>query len=571
MESITKEFGEITKDPSGIAEIVFNIKNWKNEGEALNDYLRESKSCSWIKRKNVTITRVEEELQTYEGSGCAILNTLAHCARDKCLNSIALLAAGEGSRLWGASATNAFVKALTPLFRHTLLEQTIEQSVYLLSKAPQSDFTIVAGTDNIFIPSQPLATLNGTPFAESKGNLFFFSIEKKVLNERGELISEAILDSLEQLGIMIVDENASKPIEFIEKPPRQQILQVLQKYNKKSVFFNSFVFGFTRQGKAKMIELYSQKVPNAEENYFQRKDFDWSAHVLEPLSICSNPSLNTFEDKKNYWMARWNNEIFNEAEWLNLLLFANQFVNECGAPVVISLGSDPIWYDTGLCSDLYDLYQETVSDNTLVRKSLRSWLHLPEEGNIVATKHYGNFEAKENAFVFNSCFKNGGSVGNKSIVVNSTFEEETHIPDGWVIINSSIKSFSSLPNTSRALFYSYISLCNHVEVRYDNSVFFTTFLDQQEDANSLAAEVTMRRYAGGLFPLHVVPKYKGNENLFGHYNVNDNAGKPYLQQTILGLQKPLSFKDLQSNTIPSLRGYLTYLSLCQCRNFVFLN
>lgn len=62
---------------------------------------------------------------------------------------------------------------------------------------------------------------------------------------------------LEQLGILVVDE-AGVPVEFLEKVAKERIVAVLQHHKRRDVFFNAFLFGFTKDAMRLMVEMYSQ-------------------------------------------------------------------------------------------------------------------------------------------------------------------------------------------------------------------------------------------------------------------------------------------------------------------------
>lgn len=61
------------------------------------------------------------------------------------------------------------------------------------------------------------------------------------------MIDRETLEGLTQLGIMLVNEK-SEPILFLEKVSTDRILEVLRAHKKRSVFFNTFYFAMTREG-----------------------------------------------------------------------------------------------------------------------------------------------------------------------------------------------------------------------------------------------------------------------------------------------------------------------------------
>ncbi len=59
------------------------------------------------------------------------------------------------------------------------------------------------------------------------------------------------------VGIMLLNEK-SEPILFLEKVGTDRILEVLRQHKKRSVFFNTFYFAMTREGAHKLQDLYSR-------------------------------------------------------------------------------------------------------------------------------------------------------------------------------------------------------------------------------------------------------------------------------------------------------------------------
>lgn len=534
------------KEPSEvISRIAFNYKEWeKDRGKVLQSFCRNSNN-RYLNNPDVELIPIGEELNTLEGSGCAIINTIKESINNnkESQKTLALLAAGEGSRLWGVSASNGFVKALTKLFSSTLFEQTVDQCIYLFSQAPNEgkDMTIIAGTDNILLPSQNLQTIDGRKFKDVKnGNLFFFSKEVKVLDDSDNIIDINVLPFLEQLGIMIVDSETSFPIEFMEKVKKNIILDTLKRNNKKSVFFNAFIFSCTSLACKTLWEIYSQPlIDNSSILYYECKDFDWSSHIIEPLAILgSNKSK---EEKINEWKTRWNDKqkkIFsNESDWLNLLLFAERFISICGHPVVINLGSDAIWYDTGMCKDVYQLHQDVVCNDMEKRNITRKLLSGIPKDHFNPT--IDNLSISSDSLVVNSTFKNGGVVGNKCVIVDCFFEENVNIPDGSVIIGSKFCRLSFVDSISCVLIYCYKGNAEdngNLLIEHNNSVY--------------CSFNTLNDIINCCFPLDVVPKDKSQCEYFNHYHKGDNYAKSFLDQTILG--SSFSFRDLQKKKIPSL-------------------
>jgi hypothetical protein len=174
------------RDQGRVREVVFNLKLWDADApSALLRFVATSPRLAPLRlsRQNGRLTCVAEEPGTVVGSGAAIVNSLLACnlsnshpsnstssppssssasasdrgaiARGDDRPGMALLMAGEGSRLWGVSAALGFVKGLSNVLGVTLLEQTVRQLLYILDAAPGQGkgMTIVAGTDNILLPS----------------------------------------------------------------------------------------------------------------------------------------------------------------------------------------------------------------------------------------------------------------------------------------------------------------------------------------------------------------------------------------------------------------------------------
>lgn len=196
--------------------MLFNLKGWEGgRSQLVENLLAHGHRLA----RGAGVRGIIEEPGTLEGSACAVVNVLRQCAIAPGTTgaSLGLLIAGEGSRLWGVSAHLGFVKGLTNVLGTTLVQQTLNQLVLLLAQAPGrgNDMVFIAGTDNVFLPSVPLR-VGATPFAQSKANLFYFSKEVQVLDASNQVISEELLASLTQLGIMLCNDKA-EPILFLEK------------------------------------------------------------------------------------------------------------------------------------------------------------------------------------------------------------------------------------------------------------------------------------------------------------------------------------------------------------------
>ena len=172
-------------------------------GKLLKEFLIDS-PCGTLRGWSRELIEVAmEEVSEYDGSGCAVVHTMlalqqweehyrgTHAEYDESLPLLGLLVAGQGSRLWGISASTGFVKALVCLFRTTLFELTVAEARMLISQTPQGGKGIVlmAGTDNILVPSTfPLRTVGGELFSElpSPPSLTLFSKAVAVLDENFE-------------------------------------------------------------------------------------------------------------------------------------------------------------------------------------------------------------------------------------------------------------------------------------------------------------------------------------------------------------------------------------------------
>lgn len=188
-----------------LAGVAMNMKRQPigDAGELLKEFLIES-PCGTLRGWGPEQIEVAmEEVTEYDGSGCALVHTMlalerweerqkaADPAYDEGLPLLGLLVAGQGSRLWGISASTGFVKALVTLFRTTLFELTVAEARMLISQAPQGgrDMVLMAGTDNVLVPSIfPLRTVGGGLFSAlpSLPSLTLFSKAVAVLDENLE-------------------------------------------------------------------------------------------------------------------------------------------------------------------------------------------------------------------------------------------------------------------------------------------------------------------------------------------------------------------------------------------------
>lgn len=510
-------------------------------GELLKEFLINSPCGALRGWGQGRIQVAMEEVSEYDGSGCAVWHTMSalqnlHTQQsamdpgfDEGLPLLGLLVAGQGSRLWGISASTGFVKALVCLFRTTLFELSVAEARMLMSQAPEGGrgMVFVAGTDNVLVPSTfPLRTVKGELFSdlETIPSLTLFSKAVAVLDESFEPLPNAPLDMLEQLGILVVNEEG-RPVEFLEKVPKERIVAVLQHHRRRDAFFNAFVFGFRKEAMNLMVEMYSRPTnANPYVSFGVTKDFDFSGHVLEAL-ICADQEA---------WMRRHDRKgpFPHVEDWKELFRLAQQFKERMGPIAVVNMGYKTVWYDTGMTSDLLDLYRSTVASEDLVlRDTLRSVLGVTEE------------DFKDGAIVINSSLPEGSTVGAGAVVVNSSFEVATQVPAGCLVVNSSLHSLDcarlpSLPTNSvhDCIVYNYCQPQTSIALE-SGLAFFTAQLTQ-----GTGVEV-----AAGAFPIHVNAKKIEHEPQHGHYNTGCNSGKRYLDQSIKDFPGGLSFKQLFSS------------------------
>jgi len=370
-------------------------------------------------------------------------------------------------------------------------------------------------------------------------------------------LSESVLQSLTQLGIMLVDHN-NTPTLFLEKPTIPEVLSVLKQYGKSSVYFNAFYFAFTKPAARFLVSLYARPKKSDGTPFFETFDFDWSTHVIEPFAAQS----------KELWEKRYNPDqakIFdNFDDWMCLYEFAQEFKHRFGAPSVVSIGADAIWYDTGLSSDLASLLELSVSSKDLIKRDLiRDLFCLPPQTNIINSHAIGvTLPKNENYLVLNSVFKKGGSsISEGCVVVGTVFETVVHLPPNVFIINSRIGNSGMLFETKQdsdvdkvTLVYSYNS--DNAEssaplIISPGNVYFSAFTKSDDHSKAFVES--------GVFPISVVPKKKEDVAYLNFYNVGENKGKNYLEQTILGFKEPTPFKKLMSERRISLHSTLAFL------------
>jgi hypothetical protein len=218
-----------------------------------------------------------------------------------------------------------------------------------------------------------------------------------------------------------------------------------------------------------------------------------------------------------------------------------------------------------MSTDLKKLYELAVSSsNPEMRDIIRTLFSCPTDKDVIGSKldKPVRLAGPREFIVMNSVFKKGGSVGKGSIVVNSTFEEETHVPENTIVVDSHITSLAP-GSEPESLVYSFnnvsSSSADHSPLLLRRDfVHFSAFAKPRRDAP--AAE---SRIISGVFPLHVNAKDKPTQKTpkyLDHYNVGSNAGKAYLEQTMLGLPEPLSFKQLMVSRRISLEKTLSFLA-----------
>jgi hypothetical protein len=339
-------------------QVAINVKSWGSEyAEAL---------AAWLNsRLPVRVAAVAEEVGTMAGSGCAVVNVLHHvdCSAEAA-PFVAMLAAGEGSRLWGVSLSVGFVKGLLNVMGRSLIEQSFHQARALLMQAPPG-FCLVTGTDNLFEPQHAtlrLCDAARTPFAQSPHRgIHTFSIPIRVRRE-GAFLRETF-EAVSQLGIMFVDASGAS-VQFVEKPTFEQIEENVKRFDSDLVFCNAFIFAMSREFAAELRRVYSMRLSTGL-RLFESTEFDWSGLVLTPLSLvhageslavwkspaCRNASSRKYFPSDADWEVIWN---------------CGVELHRLFGPVrVLDAGETSLWYDCGLCSDLMALHMRALHDKLL--------------------------------------------------------------------------------------------------------------------------------------------------------------------------------------------------------------
>jgi hypothetical protein len=265
------------------------------------------------------------------------------------------------------------------------------------------------------------------------------------------------------------------------------------------------------------------------------------------------------------WRDRWNTKqkaFFPDYnDWVRLYELAQEFKAEFGLPVVVNVGDNAIFFDTGMSVDLQKLYELSVSSTEAsMREIIRGLFLCPTNADIVRSTFAKEVKlpAPRHFLITNSIFKNGGSLGKGSIIVNSIFEEEVHIPENTIIVDSHIIALDaeSEPGT---IVYSYNAHQNNSPLRLlRDCVHFSAFVKPSPTSRAIESETY-----SGVFPIKVNAKDKPTASTpayLSHYNVNENVNKTYLEQSILGFPEPVSFKQLMSSRRVSLDRTLTHLA-----------
>lgn len=374
---------------SSFGEISINVKLW-NESYAhdvekfLSLELKSSEDKGNVSSPHVVV--VGEHLGTMEGSGCAVMNVVKHMDLKKKKKekssgnnamdgggggdassspscSLALLAAGEGSRLWGVSCAVGFIKGALNVAGKTLLLQSVTQASLLLESMPKKncqDWVVISGTDNVFQPSKMplrLADASSTLLSQvvptkSSFGLFTFSLSIALDDPR-----------LPQLGAMAVDSTGAATF-FLEKPSVVQVRSLCREENPR-IFVNAFVFALSRKAARAMQKIWGQKKEaSGEKMIWEKKEFDWSGHVLTPLALMHGKRQDLWygpvyrnETSKKYFP--------NDADWTAIWECAEKFYASFGPIQVIDCGADSVWFDCGLCSDVLQVHRLAFTSDVL--------------------------------------------------------------------------------------------------------------------------------------------------------------------------------------------------------------
>ena len=419
----------------GFSQIVLNVKEWEESYPAVMQ--------EFLGTRIPNIKVVGEKVGTLEGSGCAILNCLSKLNWDVEGPFLVLLCAGEGSRLWGLSISNGFIKGLLDVFGKTLIEQSHVQCSDFMSQAPPQ-FMIVSGTDNIFKPQfEQLRLEDGTLFKQSTSKgLHCFSIPFRVRDENGTIL-ENNFARLSQLGIMVTDKKGTS-VAFIEKPTEHEIRQTVDEYCVDTVYANAFIFAMSKEAAQTMKDIYSKRGSGGAMLY-ERKDFDWSADVLSTLSFIERNKSADKEILLKQWMesGRTNRskKIYpDDQDWALVLECGLAFHQRFGGVKVLNCGEHSVWYDCGLASE----YQTML----LSDKKVRDFLKIGEENVLIHSTFDENVTFGKQCVVVNTKFKKGLKirVPERTIFVNCEMSSEFEIEGENCVLYGISSSCENVPN-----------------------------------------------------------------------------------------------------------------------------
>ena len=216
---------------------------------------------------------------------------------------------------------------------------------------------------------------------------------------------------------------------FVEKPSHAQIEELVAKFDADFVYCNAFVFAMTPGFAAAVSRLYAARISTGL-RLFESTEFDWSGHVLAPLSLV--------HAKKT--LADWNSPLFrnaashkyfpNDADWQIIWECAVQLYAEFGPIYILDCGEDSLWFDCGLCTDLMAVHMQAFTDPRLA-----TMFDLTRDGsNLLAgdkTRKETAIPASFESCVFSNCHLSGTLQGSakRCVFVESTLEN-VHLVDG---------------------------------------------------------------------------------------------------------------------------------------------
>eukprot|EP00771_Trimastix_marina_P001914 gnl/Trimastix_PCT/3024.p1 GENE.gnl/Trimastix_PCT/3024~~gnl/Trimastix_PCT/3024.p1 ORF type:complete len:571 (-),score=94.81 gnl/Trimastix_PCT/3024:48-1760(-) len=529
LRSFQQELANVNKTGVHVKALSFNFKEWEPQTSRQDQFLSLLRSNEILRA--TPLNAAPEQPGTIIGSAAAIINVLKHLPLEGPGSEIGLLVAGEGSRLWGVCLAAGAVKGLVRVLGRTLLEQGFLQTLLLLGDSPHQgrDMVLVAGTDNILLPSAFPLHAGQRRFAQCVDrHFFFFSKEMPVLDEQGNPVSQQELDALAQLGVLILGDDGATPIEFAEKAPPDEIVRICRAHGRRSVFINAFIFALTKPAAQYYVEAFTQPSRAGARPLYLAQDFDWSRHVLEPLTI----------ETQVEWDARYTEKqrcVFPDvADWNRLYAIAREFKAKFGPPAAVSIGTDALWYDAGLSKDLVDLHRLALPSNPIA-PLLRGLFSLPLEGNVVRSELNGA-QVDSNALVVGSAFRAGGRVEPGAIVCDTIFESHVVIPRNTVVIASRIHSIAG--SAEGTLIYGWRG-AGPLELKEGGAHFTAALRPDASAENQEESERPCSADCHGVFPLDVNPKDNHAEPVFWrHYNANERVGERYISQPFLWTSTP---------------------------------